>query len=213
MKKKPLKKPIHKIEFNKLKMKMTDLLIDDRIEYSNVSEDTLNNVKNHRIVVDSAVFDKCTFNNSEFDRSEFMDVVFKNCEITNSSFYNSSFIRCEFIKCKMIGTHFVKSLFTDVLIKDSVTDYFDVSDCKIKSLKIVDTSQKMASWFDNNLDNIIFDNVDFERLSLSNSPLKNVDLSNSNIDKLKTDLISIKGITIDKFQTVEICNLLGVNVI
>ena len=57
------------------------------------------------------------------------------------------------------------------------------------------------------------DNVDFERLSLSNSPLKDVNLSNSNIDHLKTDLISIKGITIDKFQTVEICNLLGVNVI
>jgi uncharacterized protein YjbI with pentapeptide repeats len=99
------------------------------------------------------------------------------------------------------------------LIKDSITDYIDVADCKIKSLKIKDTSQKMASWFDNKLDNIMFDNVDFERLSLSNSPLKDVNLSNSNIDHLKTDLISIKGITIDKFQTVEICNLLGVNVI
>ena len=100
MKKKAIKKPIHNIEFEKTEKKLKELQVDDRIEYSIISNDELNNVKNHRIIVDSAVFDKCTFNNSEFDRSEFMDVVFKNCEITNSSFINSSFIRCEFIKCK-----------------------------------------------------------------------------------------------------------------
>ena len=58
---------------------------------------------------------------------------------------------------------------------------------------------------------IYFDNVNLDKVEFFKLDLKDVDLSNSNISGLTTDLHSIKGIIIDRFQSQDLVRLLGVN--
>ena len=58
--------------------------------------------------------------------------------------------------------------------------------------------------------NLELNNVNFSNSEIINSDLKGVDFSSCNIEFVKFDLKSVYGIIIDRFQSVELVNLLGV---
>ncbi|AIO19703.1 hypothetical protein KQ51_01829 [Candidatus Izimaplasma bacterium HR1] len=206
------KKPIQRIPLEEYKGSIT---IDDdsySIDYSILKEKEFNNNENVRIVFDACTFEKCTFTNNSFLRSEFIDCKFTNCDLSNNTFTDSTFIRTEFINSKFIGSHFIESFINDILFKDSLAEYLDVANNKIKVLEVRNTDLTYSSWFENKIEGISFSKNNLTNTTFFKSNLKDLDISSCEIEKLRIDHDSIIGLIISPLQAESFCHLLGIKV-
>lgn len=206
------KKPIRRIaleEYNKTIVFTED---NDTIDYAILIEKDFSHNVDGRAVFDSCNFEKCTITNNELKRAEFIDCIFTNCDLSNNTFTDSTFIRNEFINCKFIGSHFVESYLENNLIKDSIAEYLDVANNKIKILDIQNTNLTFSSWFENKIEGISFDKNNLTNTTLFKSNMIDLDLSTCDIEKLRVDHESIKGINISSLQAEAFCHLLGIKV-
>lgn len=206
------KRPIHRIPLEKYLGDISITIDENTIDYQILKEKTLSNQENIRIIFDTCIFEKCTFTNNTFLRSEFIDCKFLNCDLSNNSFTDSTFIRNEFTNCKFIGSHFVESYIDNTLIEDSVCEYIDIANNKIKVLEVHNSDFTFSSWFENKIEGIAFKNNKLQNTTFFKSNMKDLDISSCDIEKLRIDQESIKGMIISPLQAEAFCHLLGLKV-
>lgn len=206
------KKPIHRIPLTEYEGPITITEDHNTIDYAILKEVVYSNNEDIRIVFDTCVFEKCSFTNNTFLRSEFIDCKFNNCDLSNNTFTDSTLMRNEFTNCKFIGSHFVESYIENTLIKDSVCEYLDIANNKIKVLEVINTDLTYSSWFENKVEGISFKNNNLASTTFFKTNMKDLDISSCAIDKLRIDSSSIKGMIISPSQAETFCHLLGLKV-
>ncbi len=206
------KRPIHRIPLEDFQGTITISIDENTIDYNTLKEIDYSNNEDVRIVFDTCVFDKCTLTNNTFLRSEFIDCKFQNCDLSNNTFTDSTFIRNEFTNCKFIGSHFVESYIDNTLIKDSICEYLDVANNKIKIFEIHNTDLTFSSWFENKIDGIYFKNNNISNSTFFKTKMKDLDISTCDIEKLRIDHESIRDMIISPLQAETFCHLLGLKV-
>lgn len=206
------KKPIIKFELEKYEDNFVFDEDSNTISYNKIEDSELLNKDKYRIVFDTCILKNTRINDNKLYRSEFIDVIFDNCDLSNNVFDNCIFIRCEFKECKLLGSTFDNCAMSDVLIEESTSKYVVLSQNKIKSLEVTNSSFEESSFFGNVLKNVIFDSVNFKKTIFSETKLKDVDLSTCNIERIKVDHKSVEGAIIALHQAESICYLLGVKI-
>jgi len=206
------KKPIRKMPLEKYNESL--IILDDypSLNYKHICNLSLLGQDDYRIAFDACIFENVNINQNKFLRAEFIDCTFTNCDLSNNSFTDSTFIRCEFLGCKFIGSHFVQTHLTSVLLEDCNLHYLDFAENKIKIVDIKNSFLKESIWFENEMDNITFVDNNLTEATFYNNPLKDLDLSTCIIDGIRTDKISIEGVSIDVYQAVVFCHLLGIRI-
>lgn len=210
IKKKEIKKPIHRVVLEHFDKSLIPELIHERIEYKKITDGEISEIKNYRLILDTCMVEKYNFRDCEFTRSEFIDVVFKDCELTNNIFKDCIFIRVEFINCKLVGTQYVTTQLSDLLFDEVYADYLDVSECKFKNVKFTDSSLKSATIFHNKVNNLLLESVNLMDSTFHETSLNGVDLSSSEISGIRIEPKNIEGAIIATWQAVDLCRLLGV---
>ncbi len=209
---KKIKRPIHRLTLEEYTGVIKLPEDTDIIDYSSFLDKELLDKEKYRIVFDACKFEKTTFNNNTFLRSEFIDCKFTNCDLSNNTFTNCTFIRCEFVNCKIIGSHFIESYLDNVLISNSIAEYIDIANSKLKIVSIKETTLEESNWFENEIDGIEFRQNNLTKATFFKTPMKDLDISTCEIEKLRIDHISIKGLIIASWQAEAFCHLLGIQV-
>ena len=96
--------------------------------------------------------------------------------------------------------------------KNAIIIPFRVMEVAYKALEVINSSFNEASFFENELKNVVFDSVDFEKTIFYETKLKGADLSTCKIDSIKIDHKSIEGSIISSWQAESVCYLLGVKI-
>jgi uncharacterized protein YjbI with pentapeptide repeats len=206
------KKPMFKYLLEEI---VGEIMISDEssiIDYKIIVEKSLNNKEDYRIVFDTCRLDRVTMNGNVFVRSEFIDCVFTDCDLSNSQFINCTFIRCEFINTRLTGTHFVESFLSNVLIDKSHCNFVDFASSKLEVLELSNSLFHDGNFYENEVKQMTFSNLELQRTTFFETSLNDVDLSSCMLYEIKTDLKSIKGSVISSFQAREVCHLLGIKI-
>ena len=191
-------------------IKYNDVEIKEKLENYNFVNENIKLDKNIEI-------NYCKFNGIIFDKVDIKygnieDVEFINCDLSNVSFIDTSMYRVKFINCKLLGTNFIDLKINDMIIEDSMCNLINISSCKLKNIKLHNSNFKESTIINCELKNILINDINFSNSEIVNTPLKGIDFSNSNLERLKTDLNSIKGIIIDYYQMVDLIGLLGIKI-
>ena len=120
------------------------------------------------------------------------------------------FTRCIFKNCKLLGTSFCDSDINCMQIDNCVSTYCNFSGSKIKELYIDNSKLNETSFIETEFNKVSFNNVDFTKSDFLNTKLKDINFSTCNITNCNFDLYSIKGMIINRFQSDNIVELLGI---
>lgn len=185
---------------------------DLSVEYVELTNENIINLNHERIVFDTVIFNHCHISDNILIRSQFIDCQFNHCIFTNNRFEESTFMRCVWKGSKLDGTHFINSHLEHILINSSTGRYLDIADSVMKIIEINHTNLNESSWFQNKIDQLIFDDVSLIKADVYETSLKDVDLSSTKIETLRIDLKDIKGAIISNEQAPLLCNLIGVQI-
>lgn len=206
------KAPIFKVALDEYSGDIQLPFDGDIIDYKEITDNSLMNKEDFRIVFDTCIFKKVIMTQNIFKRSEFIDCKFIDCDLSNNEFHSSTFIRCEFTNTRLTGSHFVESFLSSVLIEKSHCSLVDFADCKMELCEFNDSIFNEANFFENDVKQLQFKNLKLEKATFYLTPLQDVDLSSSDIYSIKTDIKSIKGSVISSLQARDVCHLLGIKV-
>ena len=185
---------------------------DQRIEFQEFSQITIDSIQDKRVVFDTVIFNQCEIKDNVFLRSTFMDCIFNNCHFTNNRCIDSSFIRCVWNASKLEGTHFINTHLEHILISECSGRYLDISDSKLDTLEIIQTNLKESTWFQNQIIHMKMTDVSLQKADFYHTSLKNVDLSTTHLSGMHIELTDIKGAIIDESQAPLLCQLIGVQI-
>lgn len=187
-------------------------LQDCRIEYQELTNITIKDFKDVRMVFDTVVFTDCIFSDCILNHSEFIDCVFINCNFTNNRLEHAQIVRTEFKTSKLAGTSFIDSKLEHVLIQDCICKYLECTNSTVKNVEINHSNLDESTWFETALKDIELQDVSLMKSDFYQTPLKGIDLSDCVIEGMKINVEGIQGTTINPEQAVLLCSLIGVTV-
>ncbi|KAB1438558.1 pentapeptide repeat-containing protein [Candidatus Galacturonibacter soehngenii] len=160
----------------------------------------------------NVIFENVRFSECNFYKSTFIDVIFVNCDLSNCDFKEGYFNRCEFINDKALGARFGRSIFKDVLIKESNFEFTDLSETNLSVVELVASNFKNASLSGCKLKNLLCNQVDFVQTNFFKTPLKGIDFTNSLITGIivSDTGMELRGAKVDLYQAAELAKLFGV---
>lgn len=160
----------------------------------------------------NVIFENVRFSECNFYKSTFIDVIFANCDLSNCDFKEGYFNRCEFINDKALGARFGRSIFKDVLIKESNFEFTDLSETNFSVVELVASNFKNASLSGCKLKNLLCNQVDFVQTNFFKTPLKGIDFTNSIITGIivSDTGTELRGAKVDLYQAAELAKLFGV---
>ena len=198
--------------------KINDLI---NIKYNDV--ETKEKLENYNFVNENIKLEKnveinnCKFNGIIFDKvyikySNIEDVDFINCDLSNVNFIDTSMYRVRFVNCKLLGVNFIDLNINNMIIENSMCNLINISSSKLKNIELNNSNFKDSTIINCELKNISINDINFSNSEIVNTPLNGIDFSNSNLERIKTDLNSIKGMIIDYYQMVDLIGLLGIKI-
>lgn len=205
------KKPIVKGVLTRLNGSL-DFSNDQRIEYMEINEMSVNQLNETAIVFDTVIFNHCQIQNSVFLRAQFIDCIFNHCHFTNNRSLDSTFLRCEWQDSKLDASHFIRSNLEHILIKNSTARYLDIADSVLKAIEIIGTKLDESSWFQSKMLDLSLKNTSMEKAEIYHTSFKDIDLSSTIISGMRIELNDIKGAIIDENQAPLLCQLIGVKI-
>ena len=112
----------------------------------------------------------------------------------------------------MMGTNFIESSLFDCLFDNCLCRYINFSNVKIKNSIFKNSSFIESNFLEVISNNLNIDECNFTNSQFYNNDFKNIDFSTSIITNITTDLKSIKKITVNSNQAIDLAVLLDINV-
>ncbi len=162
------------------------------------------------IEIHCCIFKNINFNNIKLDGVDLIDVEFEGCDLSHQIFSEQSICRVVFRDCKMFGTQFIGAFFNDVVFYQCSTKYLNFSGASICKMLVENSDFTEATFMETKLKNILLCKVKLERAEFIYTSLNHVDLSTCDITHIVSDVDSLKGVIIDRFQAQDIVHLFGV---
>jgi len=163
-------------------------------------------------------FVKCTFRNVTFGENHikhlsFADCTFRNCDLSGLKLSDGSIHRSKFIECRGTGAVIDDSVIMNVSFEKCLLNYLTVSGCKVNNLKFKVSELARMMLHSCKAKGLKIENCNLTQAEFVETPLAGVDLSTDDISGIRVPVEALRGAKISVLQTVQVCGLLGVEVV
>lgn len=144
----------------------------------------------------------CSFANSDLRGNIFEDCVFENCNFSMANIDNASFQEVVFKGCKILGIDFTKckKMLFSAQFEQSVMDYCNFFDCRLKNTKFIGCSLKEVDFSEADLTAAVFQKSNLERAIFSNTNLGKTNFRGAFNISIDPEFNKMKGAKLTIYQ-------------
>lgn len=164
------------------------------------------------LTLDGCCFENVSFQEMDMERIDMIDVIFDHCDFSNQSLRGIYLQRVVFRNCKLTGTDFTGSTMKNVLFEHCQARYINMAECQLEMCQLQESDFQESTFFLARIKK-----TEFKQLSLQMGELTQVnhdalDLSTCQIDGVTIDQQTLKGLTVNSFQALDLIGILGVKI-
>ncbi len=187
---------------------------DERFYYLNgeFSENPSQTLNLRDITFDSCLFDHIDFSRIGMTGVSLIDCEFRSCDLSNRTFDGCQCRRVIFRDCRLVGISFIEASLKDVQIINSKCQLANLSQSHIGRLLFKDSDCRQIYLNNAETQHLQFERCDLERAEMCRCSLKGTDLSSSDISGMITDVESVRGLKVSRWQVSELVSLFGIEV-
>lgn len=175
---------------------------------------TLMDVNCSRVTFRNVIFENCRFSACQFGRAGFRETIFRNCDLSNCVFSDSYWDCCTLQDVKGPGMLWAECNLHHLLFEHCQMRYVNFTgtlmesvqfqQCGLQESSISSCKHKQCQWLE----------CDLTRADFFRTMLKQLDFSTCQIDGilLSDDYAELKGLTVNRFQALELAKLLGITI-
>lgn len=185
-------------------------IYDSLVSNEEYGREVFNKIECNRCKFENIIFQECFFKNTTFQ-----DIIFESCDFSNGNFEGAYFKRCLFVSCKGIGTYLQKTIFKQVLFKNSNFRYAYFDEANFKEVWFEDVDLSEASLSKCKLEKVNFTQTKLIKNNFFKTPLKGIDFSNNEFvaPTVSEPPVELRGVIVDRFQAAELAKLMGICIV
>lgn len=160
------------------------------------------------------VFRNVTFGENYIKHLSFADCTFRNCDLSGLKLSDGSIHRSKFIECRGTGAVLDNSAIMSVAFENCMLNYLTISGCKLNNLKF--TKCELARMMLHSCakpKGLKITDSNLTQAEFVETPLYGIDLSTDDISGIRVPVEALRGAKISVMQTVQVCGLLGVEIV
>ena len=185
----------------------------DDVRNTEFTGDTLEGIDTGDLCFVKCVFKNVTFGENHIKHLSFADCTFKNCDLSGLRITDGSVHRSKFTECRGTGAVIDDSAIMNVVFENCMLNYLTVSGCKINSLRFKGCSLARMMLHTCRPKGLKMENCDLTQAEFVQTPLAGVDLSTDDISGIRVPVEALRGAKISVMQSVQVCALLGVEIV
>lgn len=160
----------------------------------------------------NVVFERCTFIYGDKHKWDIRDCTFKNCDLSLGGFEDSYLMNVTFDYCKLMSFSLHQCYLHNLLISNSMGQYFGMSDSKIRSATFKSTPFHTASFMHLDHKNMTFHECRLDECNFEETRLKGIDLRSCEFSYILYSPHLVKGLKIRSDQAIIFAIQMGLEV-